>query len=261
MNAPRLVLITLTSASLLSLAARADSPAPQKMKPEETEVWTPVPPIVSAPAGKAPSDAVVLFDGTSLASWEPVKKDSKGWVIEDGALVVVPKSGYLQTKAAFGDIQLHIEFREPSVVKGKGQGRGNSGVFFMGLYELQVLDSYDNPTYVNGQAGSFYKQHAPLVNASRAPGEWQSYDAVFFAPRFAADGSVTSPAHATVFHNGVLVQYDVVLRGPTEYIGIPHYAPHAAKLPLQLQDHGDRVAFRNIWVREIALPSPTKATP
>ena len=261
MKIDRLMLASLFVASSLAIGARADTPKSKELPPEVTEIWTPVPKVVSAPPQGAPSDAIVLFDGKSLDAWEPVKKDSKGWDLEDSTMVVVPKSGYFQTKAAFGDIQLHIEFREPAVVKGDGQGRGNSGVFFMGLYELQVLDSYNNPTYVNGQAGSIYKQHAPLVNACRPPGEWQSYDAVFIAPRFAADGSVVSPARVTVFQNGVLVQHDVVLRGPTAYTGLPHYVAHAAKLPLQLQDHGARVAFRNIWVRELALPPSELTTP
>jgi len=152
-------------------------------------------------------------------------------------------------------MQLHIEFREPKPIGDKkGQSRGNSGIFMMGLYELQVLDSYNNTTYVNGQAGSIYKQHPPLVNACRPPEVWQTYDVIFIAPRFASDGSLISPARETVLHNGVLIQYDVVLKGPTEYRGYPKYKAHAAKLPIQLQDHGDRVAYRNIWVREITLP-------
>jgi hypothetical protein len=222
--------------------------------PEATEVWKPEPPVVAAPAGAVPSDAIVLFDGKNLDAWESVKGSPMPWKLDGDLMVMVPKSGYVRTKAAFGDIQLHLEFRTPAEVKGDGQGRGNSGVFFMGLYELQVLDSYNNPTYANGQAGSIYKQHIPLVNASRPPGEWQSYDAVFIAPRFAEDGKLVSPARVTVFHNGVLVQHDVVLRGPTVYRGTPPYAAHPAKLPLQLQDHGNPIAFRNIWVREITVP-------
>lgn len=220
-----------------------------------TEQWTPVPPVISAPAGGVPSDAVVLFDGRSLDSWEPVNAGSKGWRLDQGVMVVVPGAGYIRTKAAFGDIQLHLEYREPAEVKGSGQYRGNSGVFFMGLYELQIVDSYNNATYVNGQAAAMYKQHAPLVNACRPPGIWQTYDAVFIAPRFSPGGALLSPARVTVFHNGVLVQYDVVLKGPTLHQGFPRYSPHPAKLPLQLQEHhGDLVAFRNIWVREINLP-------
>ena len=221
-----------------------------------TEVWTPIPAVITAPASGIPSDAIVLFDGKSLSAWESAKTPGTPapWKIEGDALVCAPKSGSIRTKAAFGDIQLHVEFRTPAEVKGDSQGRGNSGVFFMGLYELQVLDSYNNPTYVNGQAGAIYKQHIPLVNASRKPGEWQTYDAVWIAPRFAADGQLVSPGRATVFHNGVLVQHDVFLRGPTTHRGTPPYKAHAPKLPLELQDHNNLTAFRNIWVREIALP-------
>jgi hypothetical protein len=230
-------------------------PGDKSMKPEETEFWTPVPPVVSAPAGAVPSDAIVLFDGRNLDAWQSNKGDAPApWKIEDGAMVVVPGSGDIRTKASFGDIQLHLEFREPTPVVGNGQGRGNSGVFFMDLYELQVLDSYDNPTYANGQLGSVYKQVAPLVNASRPPGEWQSYDAVWIAPRFAPDGSLRSPARLTVFHNGVLILHDVALYGPTNYQGLPHYVFHAARLPLALQEHHNPVAFRNIWIRELSLP-------
>jgi hypothetical protein len=237
---------------LLPLPAAIAAPGDAALA-AKTEVWSPVPPVVSAPEGGIPSDAVVLFDGGATDAWEPVNPGSKGWKVVDGALTVVPHSGFLRTKASFGDIQLHIEFREPLPVKGKGQGRGNSGVFFMGLYELQILDSYENPTYVNGQAASIYKEYAPLVNACRPPGVWQVYDAVFIAPRFGRDGRLRSPARATVFHNGILVLYDVKLTGPTLWIGVPHYWPHPERLPLQLQDHGDAVAFRNIWVRELRL--------
>ena len=245
--------------ALLVLLPRAGSGAPADPDaglppPALTEQWTPVPPVISAPAGGVPSDAVVLFDGRSLNAWEPVTPGSKGWELKDGAMVIVPHRGFLRTKAAFGDIQLHLEFREPFPARGNGQGRGNSGVYFMGLYELQILDSYQNPTYVNGQAASIYKQYAPLADASRPPGEWQTYDAIFIAPRFAPDGRLLRPARATVFHNGVLVQYDVALKGRIAYRGPPSYAAHAAKLPLALQDHGDPVAFRNIWVRELKLP-------
>jgi hypothetical protein len=232
----------------------AQKPDDNLPDPKLTEYWTPVPAVVSVPVGGVPSDAVVLFDGSSTAAWAPQKADKAVWPVVDGALVVAPKTTSIQTKQAFGDVQLHLEFRTPAVVKGESQARGNSGVFFMGLYELQILDSWNNATYVNGQAGSVYKQHPPLVNASRGPGEWQVYDAVFVAPRFAADGTLVSPARMTVFHNGVLVQHDVVLRGPTVYRGEPKYASHAAKLPIMLQDHNNPTAFRNIWVREIKLP-------
>lgn len=239
-------------AAALSAASGADALPP----PELTEVWQPVPPIVAAVPERPPSDAIVLFDGSNLDAW--TVNDPNLWKIEDGAMVVVRQrptpATNIHSRQGFGDVQLHLEWRTPAEVKGSGQGRGNSGVFFMDHYELQVLDSYQNETYVNGQAASIYKQHAPLVNASRPPGEWQSYDVVFIAPRFNADGSVARPARMTVFHNGVLVQHDVVLRGPTVHRGEPKYVAHAAKLPLRLQDHGNPVAFRNIWVRELTLP-------
>jgi len=227
----------------------------ERGKAEDTEQWTPVPPVVTAPAGGIPSDAVALFDGRNLDAWVSAKHDGPApWKLEDGAMVIVPKSGDIRTKASFGDIQLHLEFREPAKVEGDGQHRGNSGVIFMGLYELQVLDSTNNATYVNGQAGAIYKQAAPLVNASRPPGEWQSYDAVWIAPRFAVDGPLKSPARLTLFHNGILVQDHVALLGPTRNVGAAYYIPHPAKLPLVLQEHNGPVAFRNIWVREISLP-------
>jgi hypothetical protein len=259
----------LIAATALALSAQ-DLP-----RPELTEVHEPVPPVITAPAGGVPSDATVLFDCTSLDAWEPAKVENRMWRIEEGALVVVSgkasaeesartaatpgrgpdsKYGGIRTKREFGDVQVHVEFRTPTEVKSTGQGRGNSGIFLMGRYEVQVLDSYDNPTYVNGQLGSIYKQRAPLVNPARPPGEWQSYDIVFVAPRFAADGALASPARVTVFLNGVLVQHAVTLTGPTEYRGQPKYAAHAARLPLELQDHGNPVAYRNIWVRELALP-------
>lgn len=217
--------------------------------PEATEQWQPVPEIVSASSGSVPSDAIVLFSGSDLKEWQAADGKPAPWTIVDGAMVVAAGSGDIRTRRAFGDMQLHLEFKTPAPPKGEGQGRGNSGIFFMGLYELQILDSYRNKTYVNGQAGSIYKQFPPLVNASRAPGEWQSYDVVFTAPRF-LNGKVT-PARITAFHNGVLIQNEAVLRGGTVYRGEPGYTAHAAALPLSLQDHGNPVAFRNIWVRPL----------
>lgn len=214
--------------------------------PEATEQWSPVPRVVTAQSDAPPSDAIALFTGKNLDAWV---KSGRQWRVVDGAMIIEPGSGNLQTRAAFGDVQLHIEFRTPGVIAGKGQDRGNSGVFFMGRYELQILDSYGNPTYVNGQAASVYKQYPPLVNASRPPGEWQTYDVIFCAPLF---NSAVTPARMTVFHNGVLVQNDVALPGSTTFRGKPAYQPHDAKLPLVLQDHGSPVAFRNIWIREIS---------
>ena len=214
------------------------------------DTWKPVPVVVSVNESGVPSDAIVLFNGTNTDAWCSAKSPNAPapWKIVDGALVVVPQSGDICTKIALKDVQLHIEFREPAEVKGSSQGRGNSGVIFMGRYELQVLDSHDNPTYVKGQAGSVYNQHAPLVNASKKPGEWQKYDVVWIAPRFAADGSLMKPARITVFHNGVIVQHDFTVIGPT-HMSKPVYTVHAESLPLKLQDHHNPVAFRNIWVR------------
>ena len=231
---------------------------------KDTEVWSPIPPVIQAEPDRVPSDAVVLLDGKHLEAWESAKNPGQPapWKLEDGAMVCVPKSGSIRTKATFGDLQMHLEFRTPAEVKGTGQGRGNSGIFFFGvnsepriggpgMYELQILDSYDNPTYVNGQAGSIYKQSPPLVNASRKPGEWQTFDIVWIAPRFDAAGKLVSPARMTVFHNGVLVQHDVVLPGPTANRGTPDYVPHPPKGHIMLQDHSNATAFRNIWVREL----------
>lgn len=220
--------------------------------PKLTEVWEPVPAIVTpGNATAAPSDALVLFDGKSLNEWVNDKGVAPEWTIKDGVLTVKPGAGTIQTKKSFADCQLHIEWRTPSEIVGEGQGRGNSGIFLQSRYELQVLDSYNNPTYSNGQAASIYKQHIPLVNASRMPGEWQTYDIVFTAPRFNNDSTLKSPAYITVFHNGVLVQNHVELKGPTEYIGQPKYKKHAFKMPLLLQEHGNPVSYRNIWIREL----------
>ncbi|HVS66893.1 MAG TPA: DUF1080 domain-containing protein [Thermoanaerobaculia bacterium] len=245
----------------LALAALAGPVWAQEPEgdPKLTEVWEPVPPVVVPGAGTAPpSDAIVLFDGSDLSAWKSSRDGGAArWKVEDGAFTVVAGTGPIETRQAFGDVQLHIEWRTPSEVVGEDQGRGNSGVYLMGLYELQVLDSYQNRTYPNGQAASIYKQHIPLVNASRPPGVWQSYDVIFHAPRFAADGALESPATMTVLHNGVLVQDHAVLRGPTLYIGEPEYSAHEPKRPLMLQDHGNPVSFRNAWVRE--LESPVRA--
>ncbi|WP_438479546.1 3-keto-disaccharide hydrolase [Oleiharenicola lentus] len=253
-------LVSASALALFLLSVNLNAAAPAALPPpEETEYWNPVPTVVSAPAGQPPSDAVVLFDGKNLDAW--VKADAAAqpaaWKIIDGALTPVAKAGDIASRAAFGDVQLHVEFRFAPDVRGKSQRRGNSGVFLMGLYEVQVLDSHENATYVNGQAGSIYKQHPPLVNPARAPGEWQTYDIVWIAPRFGADGGLLSPARLTVFFNGVLVQADAILAGPTVYRGKPAYTAHADKLPLRLQEHGndsvEPVAFRNIWVRELKL--------
>jgi hypothetical protein len=240
-------------AAVSAVLAPAQTPV-NAPPPEETEIWEPAVRIVQAPANQPPSDAIRLFDGTSTEAWSNVKEGAKSWQIVDGVMVSVDGAGNIQTKQSFGDIQLHLEFRTPAAVSGTGQGRGNSGVIFMGRYEVQILDSFENATYVNGQAASVYKQHVPLVNASRPPGEWQTYDIVFVAPRFKSDGSLRAPGRLTVFHNGVLVQHDVEIRGKTTHRGPPIYTAHGEKEPLALQFHNNPIGYRNIWVRELNLP-------
>jgi hypothetical protein len=208
---------------------------------------------VPSPA-PAPSDAIVLFDGDDLSRWRADDGAPAPWRVVEGAIEVVPHTGSLVTRDSFGDIQLHIEWRTPPEVAGEGQERGNSGVYTMGIYELQVLDSYQNPTYPDGQAGAIFGQYPPLVNASRGPGEWQSYDVVFHAPRFDNAGGLVSPARMTVFHNGILVQDDVELTGPTAFQKRPPYEFHPPRLPLSLQDHEFPVRYRNIWLRELSAP-------
>ena len=224
----------------------------QRRDHEVTDVWEPVPPVVTPGTGTAPpSDAIVLFDGSSLDNWLGRDGQAAQWSLEDGVMTVKPGTGDIHTKRGFGDVQLHLEWRAPELVKGEGQGRGNSGVFLMGRYEIQVLDCYENTTYPNGQTASVYKQHIPLVNANRKPGEWQTYDIIFMAPRFNEQGRVTHPARVTVIHNGVLVQNNVEIWGSTQFIGLPTYSAHSLQDPIKLQDHGDLVSFRNIWVREL----------
>ena len=197
--------------------------------------------------GKAPSDAIVLFDGTGLDEWTSGGKDPV-WKVEDGAMVMT--KGVLSTRKSFGDMQLHIEFATPTPPKGRDQGRGNSGVIIMGRYEIQVLDSYDNVTYPDGQAGAIYGQYPPYVNASRKPGEWQTYDIIFTAPKFKEDRSLDTPAYVTVLHNGVLLHNHTAIIGPMRYRASTKYEYHEPKAPLVLQDHGNPVRYRNIWVRE-----------
>ena len=214
----------------------------------------PRPPVVqSAPhVGQAPpSDAIVLFDGKDLAQWQAEDGSAAKWVVRDGFVEVKPGTGMLVSRRGFGDAQLHIEWATPTPPKGEGQERGNSGIFLMGIYELQVLDSYQNDTYADGQAGAIYGQSPPLVNATRPPGQWQTYDVVFHRPHFKADSSVERPARMTVFLNGVLIQDNFELSGPTAHQRRPPYSAHADKLPLKLQDHGNPVRYRNIWIREL----------
>ena len=225
----------------------------RKGDPKLTEIWEPEPSVVTPgkAVSDAPSDAIVLFDGKNANAWSAKDGGNVKWTVADGILTVAGGTGEIRTREKFGDCQLHIEWRTPAKVDGEGQGRGNSGIFLMGRYELQVLDSYNNRTYSNGQAGSIYKQTAPLVNASRGPGEWQAYDIIFIAPVFNENGSVKSPARITVFHNGVLVQNNTQIWGGTEYIGIPAYKKHDSKESFMLQDHGNPTSFRNIWIRNL----------
>ncbi|MET3879369.1 MULTISPECIES: 3-keto-disaccharide hydrolase [Chitinophaga] len=242
--------LLLSACTLLTVAATAQNK--EQMKPEATEVWEPVPKVITPGTETltAPSDAIVLFNGKNLDNWESENGGPAKWEVKDDAMTVVKGGGVIKTKQQFEDFQLHIEWRTPAEVKGESQGRGNSGVFMQEQYELQVLDNYNNRTYSNGQAGSFYKQKIPLVNACKKPGEWQTYDVIWTAPRFNDDGSLKSPARATVLQNGVLVQNNVELEGKTEYIGKPTYVKHGAK-SIALQDHGNPVSFRNIWIRPL----------
>lgn len=202
-------------------------------------------------AGHAPSDAIVLFDGKDLSKWAHKDGSAAKWKIENGYFEVVPKTGQLYTREPFGDCQLHVEFATPSPGKGESQDRGNSGVFLHDLYEVQVLDSFESKTYPDGQAGAVYGQFPPLVNASRPPGQWQTYDIVFHGPRFDSAGKLLRPTRMTILHNGVLVQDNAELTGPTANKRRPPYTPTPEKLPLSLQDHGHLVRYRNIWIREL----------
>lgn len=250
------------AACLLFMNNAAD--AQQKMKHEDTEFYSPVPAVVTPgkACGDAPSDAIILFNGNNISQWVLADDTTKAadWPVKNNILTVNKKSGNIQTKQSFLDYQLHIEWRIPKDIDGEGQGRGNSGLFLASLgkgdagYELQIMDSYNNPTYVNGQAGSIYKQYAPLVNANFPPGTWQTYDVSWTAPRFNEDGSLKSPARVTVFFNGVLIQNNVELKGPTRYVGLPSYEKAHGASPIKLQAHGDKskpISFRNIWVRAL----------
>jgi len=223
-----------------------------QMVPEETEWYSPIPPKVTprSQPGMPPSDAVILFDGKDLSSWKGEDGSAPKWEIREGAMVVKPGTGSIKTKQHFGDVQLHIEFKSPDPENHSGQNRGNSGIFLQSRYEVQVLDADNNETYVNGMVGSIYKQQAPLVNAYTKNGEWQVYDIYWKAPRFGTGGKLESPAMITVVLNGILVQNNYILKGTTPYIGYPVYEAHG-RLPLMLQDHGTKVAFRNIWIRDL----------
>lgn len=256
--------LTLTATVLMASIVSAQTNA----KPEDTEFYSPVPPVVTPGENfaDAPSDAIILFDGKSLDQWVSNKDTTKpaGWKVANGVITVDKSAGDIQTKQKFLDYQLHIEFRIPENITGEGQARGNSGIFLAALpegaggYELQVLDNYNNKTYTNGQVGSMYKQSVPLANPSRKPGQWQKYDVVWTAPRFNDDGSLKSPARVTAFLNGVLVQNNFELKGDTPYIGQPEYRKHGAA-PIKLQAHGDPsapISYRNIWLRPILPQAP-----
>jgi len=240
------VLLTLT-AFVLAASAVADEYL-NGIKWETPQVVTP------GTNGSPPSDAVVLFDGKDLSEW-----DNQNWKVENGEIVAA--RGDIRSKKSFGDCQLHLEWSAPVPAKGNGQGRGNSGLFLMNTYEIQILDSYKNETYHDGQAGAIYKQTPPQVNAMRPPGEWNSYDIIWTAPRFNDDGSLKSPAYITAIHNGVLILNHFELKGDTPFTRPPQYKKHANRLPIRLQDHGNPVRFRNIWVREIGAAQGEQAEP
>jgi hypothetical protein len=246
---PLLAAALLVFSGLGSVDAQSAPPCPQHSRD------CPKPPVINAMPVREPvpppSDAIVLFDGTSLEAWRSGDGSPARWRVKGGYMEVAPGTGTLATVRGFGDVQLHIEWASPAPPKGADQDRGNSGVFLMGRYEVQVLDSYGSLTYPDGQAGALYGQFPPLVNASLPPGQWQAYDIVFRRPRFDQDGKLREPAVVTVFHNGVLIQNGVVLTGPTGHTTRPPYAAHPDRLPLTLQDHEHPVRFRNIWLREL----------
>jgi hypothetical protein len=266
----RLYVVSMQFSRILALAALVAVTCPlysqeaPKAKPEDTEVWEPVPKVVTPGANNTapPSDAIVLFDGKNLDEWVTNRDKSPAkWNVSDGVLTVnkAKDSGNIETKKSFKNYQLHLEWKEPANITGSSQGRGNSGVFLASTgpgdagYELQVLDSYENKTYVNGMAGSIYKQAIPLANPCRKPGEWQTYDVIWTAPTFNEDGSLKTPAYVTVLFNGVLVENHFELKGETRYIGKPFYKKYDAA-PIKLQAHGDKsepISFRNIWIREL----------
>jgi len=266
MRMPALSLVTCVVVGTLAVPLAGQQgrggPGADGPTPADTEVWMPIPRVVMPGADDRtpPSDAIVLFDGTNLDEWVSVDDGSPaGWTVADGVMTVVKSAGNIETRRRFRDYQLHIEWLIPQLMTGSGQARGNSGLFLASTgpgddgYELQILDSHQNATYVNGQAGSVYKQHIPLVNANRPPGAWQTYDVIWTAPTFDEDSALETPAYVTAFHNGVLIQNHVELAGETLYIGAPEYTAYDTA-PIKLQAHGDQsppISFRNIWVREL----------
>jgi len=243
------------SALLLGLIGFAAAQTIPKMDWLVHDPNRPLPAVLDpGPAGPPvgpPPGAVVLFDGKDLGQWQDAKGNPARWKVENGYMEVAAGTGSIQTKQGFGDCHLHVEWAAPAVVKGEGQERGNSGVFLMNLYEVQVLDCYDNKTYADGMTAAIYGQHPPMFNVCRKPGEWQTYDIIFHAPRFDADKALVAPAWMTVVHNGIVVHSYDVLTGPTAHKQRPPYAAHADKLPVSLQDHGNPVRFRNIWIKEL----------
>jgi len=242
--------------AMASDSVAKESASQEALTPEQqaanTEVWAPVPRAVSVPENGVPSDAIVLFDGDDVDAWEAEEGGQVEWHVMDGVMTVKRGAGGIRTRQDFCDVQLYLEWRAPAdMADMEGQDRGNSGVFLQERYEVQILDSYDNPTYPNGQAASIYKQYIPLVNASRPPGEWQRYNILYTAPRFDETGTLESPAYVTVLHNGVVVQHHVEVQGTTEWIGEPSYEDAHDCAPIYLQDHDADVSFRNIWVREL----------
>jgi hypothetical protein len=251
------VTVTFILVNVLSCHHQAAPGVAEQWRPHDRK--RPQPPVITPgeastqeQPGKPPSDAIILFDGKDLAGWESVKGGPAPWKVGAGYFEVVPRTGDIKTKQAFGDYQLHVEWATPDPPHGEDQDRGNSGVFLMSNYELQVLDSYQSQTYPDGQAAAIYGQYPPLVNVCRPPGQWQTYDIIFHGPQFDKAGKLLRPAFGTVLHNGVLVQDHAALTGPTAHGERPPYQPQAAKLPLQLQDHGHPVRFRNMWIRELA---------
>jgi hypothetical protein len=249
------VMIWSVLAGVAAAAVQVNPRAAELQKWAVHDPARPLPPVVDpGPPGAlapAPSDAQLLFDGKDLSQWTNAKGGPAGWKVENGYVEVVKDTGSIKTRQAFGDCQLHVEWAAPSAGRGEGQDRANSGVFLMDTYEVQVLDCYNNKTYADGMTAAIYGQFPPLVNACRRPGEWQSYDIIFHAPRFDKEGKLLSPARMTVFHNGILVHDNDELTGPTAHKARPPYKAHAEKLPLSLQDHGHPVRFRNIWIREL----------
>lgn len=253
----RLCLLILSGLTVLfSLNAQKKKyPEPAPMKPEMSEYWQPQPPVVTPgrvceEVSSAPSDAIVLFDGKDLSKWENLKGLPAEWAVHDGVVTVKRGTGSIKTKQNFNDFQLHIEWCVPEDIQGESQGRGNSGVFLQGIYEIQIIDSYKKETYVNGQAGSVYKQTPPLVNAMRKPGEWNTYDIIYTAPTFKKNGTYRTSPRVTVLQNDILVQNNTTILGTTEWIGFPKVVEHGAG-PIVLQNHGDPISFRNIWIREL----------